>query len=85
MPTGLGRLLGQGYAPGLVGVALVAVAATTAEGLFDGGAWDFAFILASTALLLAVHGALFVLEREDRLLAWTHLKACWARCPAAGG
>ncbi|WP_229423009.1 oligosaccharide flippase family protein [Telluria aromaticivorans] len=85
VPTTLARLLGQGYAPGLLGVALVAVAATTAEGLFDGGAWNFVLILCVTALLLGVHGALFVVERDDRQLAWTRLKACWARCQAAGG
>ena len=85
VPTRLGRLLGQGYAPGLLGVLLVALAATTAEHLFDDGAWDFALILGSTVLLLALHGALFVVERDDRLLAWAYLKACWTRCPAAGG
>ena len=85
VPTGLGRLLGQGYAPGLLGVALVAVAATTAEQLFDGGAWDFVLILGLTALLLGVHGVLFVVEPDDRLQAWTRLKACWARRAAAGG
>ncbi|MFC0250847.1 oligosaccharide flippase family protein [Massilia consociata] len=77
VPTSLGRLLGQGYAPGLFGVALVAVAASTAEQLFDRGAWDFLFILGVTVLLLGVHGALFVIERDDRLLAWSRVKARW--------
>ena len=85
VPTRLGRLLGQGYAPGLLGVLLVALAATAAEHWFDEGACDFGFILGSTALLLALHGALFVLEREDRLLAWACLKACCTRYPAARG
>jgi len=84
VPTTLGRLLGQGYAPGLAGVALVAIAATTAEQLFDRGAWDFLFILGVTVLLLGAHGALFVVERDDRLMAWTRLKAGWTRSQAAG-
>jgi O-antigen/teichoic acid export membrane protein len=85
VPTTLGRLLGQGYAPGLLGVALVAVAATTAEHLFDGGALGFVLILGMTVLLLGVHGALFVVERDDRLLAWSRVKEQWARLQPAGG
>lgn len=85
VPTPLGRLLGQAYAPGLFGVGLVAVAATAAEQLFGHGVWDFLFILGVTVLLLGVHGALFVVEREDRLLAWSRLKAGWSRWQAAGG
>jgi hypothetical protein len=84
VPTTLGRLLGQGYAPGLFGVALVAVAATAAEQLFDRGVWDFVFILGVTVLLLGVHGALFVVERDDRLLAWSRLKAGVSRWQAKG-
>lgn len=85
VPTTFGHLLSQGYAPGLAGVALVAVAATAAEQLFDRGAWDFIFILGVTVLLLGVHGVLFVVERDDRLLAWSRLKAGWARWHPAGG
>lgn len=84
VPTTLGRLLGQGYAPGLFGVALVAVAATAAEQLFDRGAWDFVFILGVTVLLLGVHGALFVVERDDRMMAWSRLKSGWSRWQAKG-
>jgi O-antigen/teichoic acid export membrane protein len=82
VPTTLGRLLGQAYAPGLFGVALVAIAATAAEQLFDRGLWDFLFILGVTVLLLGVHGALFVVERDDRLLAWSRLKAGLSRLQA---
>ena len=82
VPTGLGRLLAQGYAPGLAGVALVAVAAGAAEGLLDRGFVDFLFILGATVLLLGLHGLLFVVERDDRLLAWSRVKARWQ--PAGG-
>ncbi|MGG7603031.1 oligosaccharide flippase family protein [Massilia sp. BKSP1R2A-1] len=77
VPTSLVRLLSQGYAPGVAGVALVAIAASTAETLFDRGVAEFLFILGVTVLLLGVHGLLFVVERDDRLMAWSRVKARW--------
>ncbi len=77
VPTSLARLMAQGYAPGLAGVALVAIAASTAETLFDRGIAEFLFILGMTVLLLGVHGLLFVVERDDRLMAWSRVKARW--------
>ncbi len=77
VPTGLARLMAQGYAPGLAGVALVAIAASTSETLFDRGIAEFLFILGVTVLLLGVHGLLFVVERDDRLMAWSRVKARW--------
>ncbi|WP_020652582.1 oligosaccharide flippase family protein [Massilia niastensis] len=77
VPTALPRLLAHGYAPGLAGVALVAIAATAAEHMFDQGLADFIGILAVTVILLGVHGFLFVVERDDRLLAWARVKARW--------
>lgn len=77
VPTSIGRLLSQGYAPGLGGVALVAIAAGAAETLFDRGFAEFLFILGATCLLLGVHGLLFVVDRDDRLLAWARVKAHW--------
>jgi len=75
VPTSIKRLLAQGYAPGLAGVALVALGASAAETLFDRGVADFLCILGATLLLLGVHGLLFVVERDDRLLAWARVKA----------
>lgn len=77
VPTSLVRLLSQGYAPGVAGVALVAIAASTAETMFDRGVAEFLFILGVTVLLLGVHGLLFVVERDDRLMAWSRVKARW--------
>lgn len=77
VPTSLARLAAHGYAPTFFGVALVALSAAVAERLFDHGAFDFVFILAATAALLAAHGALFVIEPGDRELAWARVKACW--------
>jgi len=75
VPTSLGRLVSGGYAPGLVGVALVAVAASAAETLFDSSLVDFVLILGGTVVLLGLHGVLFVAERDDRQMAWTRLTA----------
>jgi O-antigen/teichoic acid export membrane protein len=82
VPTSLARLVAHGYAPTFLGVALVAFSATMAERLFDHGPFDFAFILLSTAVLLGLHGALFVVERDDRLQAWSRVKAF---LPQVGG
>jgi hypothetical protein len=81
VPTSLATLLRHGYAPGCLGVAAVALVAFVAERRYDHGLAGFAAILAGTAALLALHGALFVLERGDGALAWSRVKACW---PQAG-
>ena len=75
VPTSLARLLARGYAPVAAGIVPVALVAATAEKLLDTGAQDFALIVGATLLLLAVHGILFVLERDDRLQLWRQLKA----------
>lgn len=82
VPTGFRRLLADGYAPGLAGVALVALAASAADLLLDTSALGFVLVLGATVVLLGLHGALFVVERDDRLLAWSRLKARWQ--PARG-
>lgn len=82
VPTSLGRLVANGYAPGLVGVALVAIAASAAETLLDSSLLDFILILGATVVLLGLHGLLFVAERDDRHMAWARFKA--RRQPAGG-
>jgi O-antigen/teichoic acid export membrane protein len=77
VPTSLPSLAAHAYAPTFLGVALVALPAAVAERLFDHGPFDFLFILAATGALLAAHGALFVVQRDDRELAWSRVKACW--------
>jgi O-antigen/teichoic acid export membrane protein len=77
VPASVAELASQAYAPTLFGIALVALSATTAERLFDRGSLDFVLILAATGVLLALHGALFVIEQGDREQAWSRVKACW--------
>ena len=85
VPTSLRRLLVHGYLPGLGGLVPVAIAASAAEVLLDASAPAFMAILATTVVLLALHGALFVLDRDDRDQAWSRLKTrcqlawAWAR------
>ena len=76
VPTALRRLLLRGYAPTLYGVLGVAVFAEIAERLFVRTAFDFVFMLAATVALLFLVGMLFVIDKDDRLVAWARVKAC---------
>ena len=75
VPTPLGRLLVHGYLPGLAGVALVAVSANAAERLMGGGLRDVMLVMGVTVVLLALHGALFVIAPDDRELVWSRWRA----------
>ncbi len=82
VPTRLAHLLAQGYAPPLGGVVLAALAATVGVRAFHNSMADFFSLVIATAVLLAAYGALYVVERDDRLLAWARMKACLR--PAGG-
>ncbi|MFL6676675.1 MAG: oligosaccharide flippase family protein [Massilia sp.] len=84
VPTSLASLAAHGYAPTFFGIALIALPSALAEQMFDRGAFDFAFILAATGALLAAHGALFVVGRDDREMAWSRVKA-YCRPLGSGG
>ena len=77
VPTSLPRLLMLGYAPVALGVVPVALVASLATTLWSGGRLDFVLLLGATVLMLGMHGALFVLERDDRQQVWSLLKARW--------
>jgi O-antigen/teichoic acid export membrane protein len=77
VPTSLASLAAHGYGPTLLGMALVALPCALAERLFDRGPVEFLSLLAIAAALLAAYGALFVIRRDDRELAWSRVKACW--------
>lgn len=82
VPTSLAALAAHGYAPTLVGVVLIGFSATMALRLLGNEPFGLAFIVLATGLMLALHGALFVAERDDRVLAWSRVKSCWR--PAGG-
>ena len=75
VPTGLARLCAHGYLPGMAAAAVVALAASLAERLFDQGLADFLLIAATTTALLALLGMVFVVEPIDRRWAWARVKA----------
>ena len=77
VPTTLRDLLLRGYAPTLYGVLGVALCAGLADRLFTKSAFDFAFLLLATMAMLFLHGMLFVIDKDDRNVAWTRVKACW--------
>jgi O-antigen/teichoic acid export membrane protein len=76
VPTTLRALLLRGYVPTLLGVLAVALCAGLAERLFARTAFDFAFLLAATMALLFMVGVLFVIDKDDRDVAWSRVKAC---------
>jgi O-antigen/teichoic acid export membrane protein len=74
VPAGLGDLARQAYLPSVFGVGLVAVAANAANRLFDGGPLDLVLLVLLTMALLFAWGALFVIEKDDKELAWSRVK-----------
>ena len=76
VPTALRALLLRAYAPTLAGVLAVGLCAALADRLFARTAFDFAFLLTATAALLFIVGMLFVVDKDDRSVAWSRVKAC---------
>jgi O-antigen/teichoic acid export membrane protein len=74
VPARLGDLVRHAYLPSVVGVGAVAIAATVAKRLFDGGPFGLPLLVLSTMTLLAAWGALFVIEKDDKELAWSRVK-----------
>ncbi|MDB5907783.1 MAG: hypothetical protein JWP34_1897 [Massilia sp.] len=77
VPTSLRGLLVRAYAPSLYGVLAIALCASLADRLYGKSASNFAFILAATMAMLFAHGMLFVIDKDDRDIAWSRLKAGW--------
>jgi O-antigen/teichoic acid export membrane protein len=74
VPARMQDLVRQAYLPSVFGVGLVAVVADAGNRLFDGGPLDLALLVLLTMALLFAWGALFVIEKDDKLLAWTRVK-----------
>jgi len=75
VPTRLGELVSAAYVPALAGVGVVALAAHAGKRLFDGGPLDLALLVLLTGGLLLAYGGLFVIEKEDRAVAWSRVKS----------
>jgi hypothetical protein len=74
VPARLGDLARQAYLPSVFGVGLVALAASAGNRLFDGGPLDLLLLVLLTMALLFAWGMLFVIEKNDKVLAWSRVK-----------
>jgi O-antigen/teichoic acid export membrane protein len=74
VPARLADLARHAYLPSVFGVGLVAVLATAGNRMFDGGPLDLVLLVLLTMALLFAWGALFVIEKDDKLLAWSRVK-----------
>jgi O-antigen/teichoic acid export membrane protein len=74
VPARLGDLARQAYLPSVFGVGLVALLATVGNRLFDGGPLDLVLLVLLTMALLFAWGMLFVIEKNDKDLAWSRVK-----------
>jgi O-antigen/teichoic acid export membrane protein len=74
VPARLGDLVHKSYAPSVLGVGAVALAAHVANRLCDGGPLDFVLLVLLTMALLFAYGALFVIEKDDKDQAWARVK-----------
>jgi O-antigen/teichoic acid export membrane protein len=74
VPTALRDLLAKAYFPTLSGVSLIAIAAASCNRLFGKTALDFVLLVLLTMALLFVYGALFVVDKDDKSLAWAKVK-----------
>jgi O-antigen/teichoic acid export membrane protein len=74
VPARLGDLVRTSYLPSVLGVGPVALAAHFANRLFDTGPLDLVLPVLLTMALLFAYGALFVIDKDDKDLAWSRVK-----------
>jgi O-antigen/teichoic acid export membrane protein len=74
VPARLADLARHAYLPSVFGVGLVAIAAGAGNRWFDGGPLDLVLLVLLTMALLFAWGMLFVIEKDDKLLAWARVK-----------
>jgi hypothetical protein len=77
VPTRLGALARQAYLPSAFGVGAVALVASAGNRMFDGAApraMLLVLLVLGTMALLFGYGVVFVIERDDKNLAWARVK-----------
>jgi O-antigen/teichoic acid export membrane protein len=74
VPASLDELTRVAYLPSVCGVGAVAVAATAGNRWLDAGPVALALLLALTAAALFAYGMLFVIDKDDKLLAWGRMR-----------
>lgn len=74
VPARLGDLVRHAYLPSLFGVGAVAFAADVGMHWFGSGPLGLLLVVLSTMTLLFAWGALFVIEKDDKVLTWSRVK-----------
>jgi O-antigen/teichoic acid export membrane protein len=74
VPTRLARLASQAYLPAMLPVGLVALAAALCRPLAGDQLLDQVLLVLLTGALLAVCGAVLVIDKDDKTLAWAKVK-----------
>lgn len=74
VPTRLADLATHAFGPSLLSVGAVALAAALARPLAGHGFLDQLLLVLLTAACLALVGLLFVVEKDDKTLAWSKVK-----------
>jgi O-antigen/teichoic acid export membrane protein len=74
VPARLGDLMRHAYLPSVFGVGAVAIAAEAGQQLFGSGPFGLMLLVLATAMLLFAWGLLFVIEKDDKVLAWSRVK-----------
>jgi O-antigen/teichoic acid export membrane protein len=74
VPTRLPELVSHAYLPSVFGVGLVALGAAVCRPLAGNSPLDMALLVLLTGALLAAFGAMFVVEKDDKNLAWSKVK-----------
>jgi O-antigen/teichoic acid export membrane protein len=74
VPARLSDLARKAYLPSVFGVGAVALVANAGNRWLDAGVVALALLVLLTGAALFVYGALFVVEKDDKLLAWTRMK-----------
>jgi O-antigen/teichoic acid export membrane protein len=74
VPAGMGELARHAYLPSVFGVGAVAFAASAGNRWFDAGPVTLALLVVLTMTALFAYGMLFVVDKDDKLLAWETLK-----------
>lgn len=74
VPTALADLLAKAYAPSFAGVGLIALAAAACNHYLQRKPLEFVLLVLLTMAVLFVYGMLFVIEKDDKNLAWNKVK-----------
>jgi O-antigen/teichoic acid export membrane protein len=78
VPTALRELALRAYLPSALGVSLIALGAAACRPLLGPGALDIVLLALLTMALLFAYGAVVVVDRDDKCLAWSKVKLLWS-------